>query len=208
MRKHDLADFFESASESCRLLFSNLNRASELVRSFKQVAVDQTDLQKRVFNLTEYIHEVILSLQPRFRHTRIKLKVEGDEDIVINSYPGAISQIVTNFILNALIHGYEEGDEGTLLVSVRKSGTRVLMEYSNDGRPLEDTAAGKIFEPFFTTRRDAGMIGLGLHIVYNLVTQKLQGHIHFASGEPKGVRFLLDFPAEFAPKEPPDMGKN
>ncbi|MGB7520657.1 MAG: HAMP domain-containing sensor histidine kinase [Spirulinaceae cyanobacterium] len=182
------------AQESSQLILGNLQRAGELVQSFKQVAVDQTNLEVRRFAVKPYLHEVIISLKPQLKKTAHTLTLEGDDTIEVESYPGAFSQIVTNLVINSLIHGYQQGKSGSLYFAVEQQKDRVEIEYKDDGQGINQENLTKIFEPFFTTARNRGGSGLGLHLVYNLVTQKLQGTIQVQSQEGSGTIFKISLP--------------
>ncbi|NER06997.1 MAG: GAF domain-containing sensor histidine kinase, partial [Okeania sp. SIO3C4] len=193
LKRSVLNKYLELAGESTQLMLSNLGRAGELIQSFKQIAADQSNLEHRRFNLKEYLKEIALSLAPQFT-TDHTLTVEGDETIKINSYPGALAQVVTNLVTNSLIHGYPAEETGKLLLEVCQESDKIKIEYSDDGCGIEEENLGKIFEPFFTTARSKGGTGLGLHIVYNLVTQKLQGTIEVNSQIGLGTRFVITIP--------------
>lgn len=193
LKRSVLNNYLELAGESTQLMLSNLGRAGELIQSFKQIAADQSNLEHRCFNLKEYLKEIALSLAPQFT-TSHTLTVEGDETIKIDSYPGALAQVVTNLVTNSLIHGYPGGETGKLLLDIFQESDKIKIEYSDDGCGIEEENLGKIFEPFFTTARSKGGTGLGLHIVYNLVTQKLQGTIEVDSQVGLGTRFVITIP--------------
>lgn len=189
-----LAAYFDMAVRSSRLILSNLERVSELVQSFKQTAVDQTHLDQRRFLVKKYLQDTLRNLTPHLKRTPHQVMVNGDEHIEINSYPGAISQIITNFVLNSLQHAYPEGKAGTLCFNLAQETGNLLLEYRDDGCGIPPTHLSKVFEPFFTTARAQGGTGLGLHIVYNLVTQKLQGTISVHSEVGVGTTFTLKLP--------------
>jgi two-component system, NtrC family, sensor kinase len=194
LRRSLLNNYFEIAEESTRLILSNLNRAGELVQSFKQVAVDQSILEQRTFKVKHYLEEVISSISPQFRYTSHHVTVKGDEAISIHSYPGAIAQIATNLVTNSLAHAYLSGESGQLYFNVTKEDEYAIVEYGDDGCGISKEVLGKIFEPFFSTARGKGGTGLGLNIVYNLVTQKLQGKIDVQSEVGKGTQFKIALP--------------
>lgn len=196
LRRTNLESFLETARQSSSIITANLRKASNLVRSFKQVAVDQSSEEMRSFNLLDYADEVIRSLHPKLKRTSHKVEVEGDRDIRLNSYPGAISQILTNFIMNSLMHAYDEGDVGTLKIAARRTGNQVLLKYSDDGKGIPREVLGKIFDPFFTTRRGSGGSGLGMNIAYNLITQKLGGAITCESEPGHGITFNITIPTD------------
>ena len=216
LKKSELLAYGAAAAESTRLMASNLSRAAELIRSFKLVAVDQASAELRRFDLGIYIREVVTSLGPRLRTTPHRVVVTCPEHISINSYPGALSQVVTNLVMNALIHAFsdetvdppEDGigkrRAGTIAITVEASASRsdVDLSFTDDGKGIPAESIEKIFEPFFTTRRGSGGSGLGLHIVFNLVTQSLGGRISVSSTEGQGTTFHIRFPRD-APSRPP-----
>jgi signal transduction histidine kinase len=189
-----LTTYFDIALRSSRLILNNLDRVSELVQSFKQTAVDQTHLEQRRFAVKKYLQDTLLTLMPHLKKTSHHILVNGDEQLEINSYPGALSQVITNLIMNSLRHAYPEDKAGTLHFDITEDNHLVKIVYSDDGSGIPAQHLGKIFEPFFTTARAQGGTGLGLHIVYNLVTQKLQGTIQVQSEVGMGTTFILRLP--------------
>lgn len=189
-----LTTYFDIALRSSRLILNNLDRVSELVQSFKQTAVDQTHLEQRRFEVKKYLQDTLLTLMPHLKKTPHHILVSGDEQLEINSYPGALSQVITNLIMNSLRHAYPEDKAGTLRFDITEDNHLVKIVYSDDGCGIPAQHLGKIFEPFFTTARAQGGTGLGLHIVYNLVTQKLQGTIQVQSEIGVGTTFILRLP--------------
>lgn len=195
MKKSDLDSFLQASVETSSLLLSNLNRAADLVQSFKQVAVDQSNLEIRDIVLSDYIGEILTSLQPRIKQTKVLVKVGGDNSVNLKTYPGVISQIVTNMVVNSLTHGFESQEEGSVGIDISKNGDRVLITHRDNGKGIAAEFISKIFDPFFTTRRGQGGTGLGLNIVYNLITQKLNGNIRCESEVGKGATFYIEIPA-------------
>ena len=195
MKRGDLDRYLALCQNGAGLILSNLNRAAELIRSFKQVAVDQSGEARRTFLVKAYLGEVCLSLRPILKNTGHRLEISCPDDLALNSYPGALSQIVTNFITNSLIHAYDGDEVGTLLFEIGLQGDNVLLRYSDDGKGMAEDQVSHAFDPFFTTNREKGGSGLGLHIVYNIVTQKLLGTITCESRPGKGTSFVLLFPA-------------
>ncbi|MBD2616189.1 AAA family ATPase [Nostoc punctiforme FACHB-252] len=194
LKRSVLNNYLEIAQESTKLILSNLNRAGELVQSFKQVAVDQTSLEQRTFLVKQYLEEIITSLTPKLKQASHSLIVTGDETASINSYPGALAQTITNLVMNSLTHAYQPGESGQLRIHVQQQDTHIVIEYSDDGCGIAPENLNKIFQPFFTTARQQGGSGLGLHIVYNLVVQKLQGTIDVRSELKKGTLFTVILP--------------
>ncbi|MDM8531024.1 ATP-binding protein [Anaerolineales bacterium HSG25] len=191
-----LKEYLQTAQESSRLILNNLNRAAELVQSFKQVAVDQTSLECRDFLVCAYIEEILLSLRHVMKRTQHNVTVEGDRQLILNSFPGSFSQVVSNLVINSLHHAYEDDDMGNIQFTVVQEQDWVTIIYQDDGVGITPENLEKIFEPFFTTARSQGGSGLGLHIVYNLVTQTLGGKIACESEIGRGTKFTLELPAK------------
>lgn len=200
LRRADLEDYIGSATEAMGFVLGNITRAADLVQSFKQVAVDQTTDQVRRFDLGDYLAEVLRSLQPQLRRVPHRLEASLAEELVVNSTPGAIAQIVTNLVMNALTHGFAGRDTaGTIHVALYHAPDMpgwVELTVSDNGNGIGETVLPRIFDPFFTTRREAGGTGLGLHLVYNLVTQRLGGRIDVDSRIGIGTRFTVVFPRQ------------
>lgn len=194
MKRTDFEEFLQTIFESGRLISNNLQRAADLIQSFKQVAVDQSSEVRRDINLKAYIHEVVNSLRPELKRTQLTVEISGEDDVVLQSYPGALSQIITNLILNSITHAYAPGEAGRLAITIEHQEDNVILHYSDDGKGIPVENHDRMFEPFFTTRRGQGGSGLGLHIVYNLVTQKLGGTIRFQSQVGVGTIFTIYLP--------------
>jgi signal transduction histidine kinase len=193
MTEDSLAQFFDIVDQSLRIMTTNTQRAAALVRSFKQVAVDQSSDDIRSFNLKTYVGEVLLSLQPKLKGRRVKVEVDCADDIVLDSFPGAVSQIVTNMLMNSLVHGFEEEQAGKIVISAALDGQMVVLDYSDDGMGMDADTLAKLFDPFFTTKRGSGGSGLGAHILYNLVTGPLGGSVRVESEPGCGLRYHLRF---------------
>ncbi len=194
MKRSELEKYLEMATESTEMILVNLQRAADQVKGFKQVAVDQTSDEKRRFRLKNYIDGVLLSLHPKLRRTKHSMQVACPEELEFESYPGAFSQIITNLVINSLIHGFEHIEQGSISLDVTLDGDMLELYYKDDGRGMTKEEASKVFEPFYTTKRAKGGTGLGLHIVYNVVTQRLEGTIRCESVPGEGTSFLIRIP--------------
>ncbi|MCA1858217.1 GAF domain-containing protein [Massilia oculi] len=194
MTEDSLQSFFDIVDQSLRIMTTNTQRAASLVRSFKQVAVDRASGDIRHFNLCAYLNEVLLSLQPKFKGRKVKVEVDCPSDLVLDSSPGAVSQILTNMVMNSLLHGFEHGQAGTIVVRARLEGEQVVFDYADDGVGMDQETLGKLFDPFFTTKRGTGGSGLGAHILHNLVTGALGGTVKADSAPGEGLRYQLRFP--------------
>ncbi|MBF0444747.1 MAG: HAMP domain-containing histidine kinase [Magnetococcales bacterium] len=201
LTRSDLQAYLEMATESTMLIEKNLSRASDLIRSFKLVAVDQGRNDQRIFDMKNYVEEVLVNLRPKWKRTKHSIKLDCNEDIPVNSYPGAISQIISNLIVNSLTHAFKEKLEGNINIDISQQGEMVLLSYRDDGCGMNQEGVKKVFEPFFTTARDRGGSGLGMHIVYNLVTQALDGKIECKSTLGEGVVFEIIFPTTLSKKQ-------
>ncbi|MBF0436778.1 MAG: hypothetical protein HQL77_15590 [Magnetococcales bacterium] len=194
MKKGDLVDFIRDARESSEMVLNNLQRAAELIRSFKQVAVDQSSEERRHINMNDYVGQIFKSLHPRLKKTGITVTYDCPENLNYDGYPGVLSQIITNLVENSIQHGFAVDEAGTIQLKIDALDDNIRMEYRDSGRGMTHDVQERIFEPFFTTARKRGGSGLGLHIVYNLVTQSLKGTIQCDSSPGSGVLFILVFP--------------
>ena len=200
LMKSDMTRTVERLSEGARLTFVNLNRAADLVYSFKQIAADQASGERRKFELKGWLHELLTSLGPMLRRAGHDMNVECPEDIVVDSYPGALVQVITNLISNARDHAFPDGRKGNLSLKVmRLAGERVRISFSDNGVGIPSEHRPKVFDPFYTTGRDRGSTGLGLHIIYNLVTGTLGGRIDLESAPGAGTTIRIEIPASLGP---------
>ncbi|KIL99955.1 Signal transduction histidine kinase [Paramagnetospirillum magnetotacticum MS-1] len=191
----DFERFMDTVKDTTSLILSNVERAAELIRSFKQVAVDRTSSERRRFDLATYIRETLFSLGPHLRQAGHSVCLDCPEGVIMDSYPGALSQVLGNFVMNSLVHGFEPGELGTLSIRVERQGTGgVRLIYADDGKGIPEDNLGRIFDPFFTTKRGSGGSGLGLHIVYNLVTGPLGGSVSAESPKEGGTVFTMTMP--------------
>lgn len=195
LKRSQLAQFIERTTEAAGIIQANLQRAGELVRSFKQVAVDQSSGAPREFALLDYTREVLKNLEPCLKRTRHRLVVDGDADIVVRSFPGPFAQVLTNLFTNALDHAFDGVEEGTIRVAVeRESASMAVVRCSDDGVGMDPVTRERVFAPFFTTRRGRGGTGLGLHLAFNLVAQKLGGTLTCTSSPGAGSSFMIRLP--------------
>lgn len=194
MTEEDFEHYLNDTIELNHSIHINLQKAASLVKSFKKVAVDQSSNETRTFNLKQYIQEILLSLRNKLKQTNIKVIIHCDDNLIITSNPGAISQIITNFTMNSLIHGFNPEDIGTIIISAKISNNRLELLYKDSGKGLDAISKNKIFDPFFTTKRGEGGSGLGMSIVYNLVTSTLHGSISVSSEPSYGTSFIIDIP--------------
>lgn len=191
----ELTRFHDVARESAELILRNLRRADSLVRSFKQVAVDQSNEERRVVELGACVRDILTTLGPTLRKTPHAVTLTCPEPVTCLTLPGALYQILTNLVMNSLMHAYAPGVGGEIAISVARDGTDASIEYRDDGVGMDEVTRARMFDPFFTTRRGQGGSGLGMHIVYNLVTQILGGTIDCRSAPGQGVEFRIRFSA-------------
>lgn len=194
LRKTRLLQLLDDTKKGADILLRNLQRAAQLIFSFKQVAVDQSSDQCRIFNLKDTIEEVLLTLEPVYKRTAFQINLDLEENITMESYPGALSQILNNVINNAINHGFEGRDQGVMqLYSRTLNETHIEIVFSDDGIGIPQHHLNRVFDPFFTTKLGQGGSGLGLHIVYNLVTEVLGGNVRLDSEINRGtsLRFII-----------------
>jgi signal transduction histidine kinase len=195
LRRSQLEEFVRTSRDAAQQLVANLHRAGELIQSFKQVAVDRSHAERRLFSLSEATDQIIASLRPALKKASITVSVDVPEGLVIDGYPGSYGQILTNLFLNAANHAFADGRSGAISISARPRGNdEVEIIFADDGAGMTPDVQRQAFDPFFTTRRNEGGTGLGLHIVYNLVTQQLGGRMMLDSRLGQGTTFRIIMP--------------
>jgi signal transduction histidine kinase len=185
---------FDDLDVALHILDSNIRRGADLVRSFKQIAVDQSSGQRRAFDLAEYLDEIVLSLKPKLKLAPCTVQVECRAGIRMTSFPGALSQVVTNLVMNALVHAFEGRQGGLVKVHADADGEDVVLSVSDDGIGMAEADLKQFFDPFFTTKRGSGGTGLGAHVVFNQVTSVLGGTIRVTSAIGNGTQVLIRIP--------------
>jgi len=195
LRRSSLNDFLATSRDASGQLVANLNRAAELIQSFKQVAADRNYSDQRSFDLADLTEQVVMSLRPGLRKHNLTLNVECQPNLTMNSYPGPYGQVLTNLFLNAVAHAFPDGRAGTIEIQARASGKdNVEIIFSDNGCGMSLDVRRRAFDPFFTTRRDQGGTGLGLHIVYSIVTNRLGGRLDLDSEPGGGTRIQILLP--------------
>lgn len=200
MKRSDLQNYLGHATEVSNLVLKNLKRTANLIQTFKQVSVDQTGEQERRFTLKRHLHDIIISLNPQLKSTLYQINIDCDDKIVLYREPGVFSQIISNLIMNSLRHGFQNTPQGQITINARLEENKtekakvLLLCYYDNGQGIPDNIIKNIFEPFFTTNRQNGGSGLGLHIVFNLVTHKLKGTIHCNSRVDHGTTLTMEIP--------------
>jgi signal transduction histidine kinase len=176
-------------------LVANLSHAAELIQSFKQVAIDRSHSNQRIFDLGDLTEQVVRSLRPGLGEQNLTLKVECQSDLTIDSYPGPYGLVLTNLFLNSVAHAFPDGKAGAIGIKVQSAGKdNAEIILSDNGCGMSPEIRRNAFDPFFTTRRDQGSTGLGLHIVHNVVTNCLGGRIHLDSEPGEGTKIQLVLP--------------
>jgi signal transduction histidine kinase len=205
VRRSKLDEFVAGSKEAAKQLVANLNRAADLIQSFKQVAVDRSHTERRVFDLAESTGQIVVSLRPALKRSAVSLTVDVPAGIQMDSYPGPYGQVLTNLVLNSLAHAFPDRSAGTMRISARRIGTeQVEVQFADDGIGMSEDVQRRAFEPFFTTRRNRGGTGLGLHIVYNLITRPLGGRLRLESEPGRGTIFIIRLPLAAPKAEPAD----
>jgi signal transduction histidine kinase len=195
LRRSQLEEFVRSSRDAAQQLVANLHRAGELIQSFKQVAVDRSQAERRQFTLGEATDQIVASLRPVLKRAPIALSLDVPEGLIIEGYPGSYGQILTNLFLNAVNHAFSDGRSGLITISARPRGHEdIEIIFADDGAGMTPDVQRQAFDPFFTTRRNEGGTGLGLHIVYNLVTQQLGGRMMLESRPGQGTTFRIIMP--------------
>lgn len=196
LKRSLLENFIKDSCDATALIERNIERAAELIQNFKQVAVDQTSIRRRQFDLAIATGELLATLRPRLKQTCHKLNVDIPPGIQLDSYPGPLDQIITNFVINSLTHAFTPDRAGTISLSARQEGDQVRIDYRDDGRGMSEQEASRAFDPFFTTRLGAGGSGLGLYITHNLASDVLGGHLKLDTAPGQGVHFTLTLPLQ------------
>lgn len=194
LTKQSLQLFYHEMLEGVDIAFRNVERAAEQIRSFKMVAVDQSSEEMRRFALKDYLEQIVVSLRPHFKNTQHLIQLDITEELIVESYPGYFSQIFTNLIMNSLIHGFQGVAQGQINVQVTLQNDSLQFDYFDNGKGIAASVKPKIFDPFVTTNRQQGGSGLGTYILYNIVTQALQGQIALLDDTPTGVHFRIVLP--------------
>ncbi len=194
MTEKIFSEYLEQVEESSDLITINLKKGAQLIKSFKQVAVDQSSNEDRLFNIKETFDEVIISLNNVLKRTKHIIHLNIEDSLSIVSNPGSFSQILTNLIMNSIIHGFETQEKGIININVEIKDGFMYFIYKDNGKGIDIKAQKKIFNPFYTTTRNKGGSGLGMNIIYNLITQKFKGIIKIDSQPQEGVVFTIKIP--------------
>jgi two-component system NtrC family sensor kinase len=195
IKRSQVIEYARLALESSALIAANANRAAQLIQSFKQVAVDQTSEQRRQFELNAFVADLVMSLNPSLKKSRITIQlVRGPATISMDSYPGLLAQVLTNLAMNAMMHAFGQRSEGQITIELSLEQDMVTIRFADDGIGIHEAILAKIFDPFFTTRRGQGGTGLGLNIVFNIVNKQFGGTITAHNREQGGALFVITIP--------------
>jgi len=196
LKQSSLTNFLKDVKVMSNSMQNSLLDAAQLIKSFKQISVDQHAEQMREFNLYSYVNDVLYSLKNEIKNTHINITNNVDVELNLNSYPGVFSQLLTNLIINSKIHAFNEDEDGAIEINAKKENANLLLTYEDNGSGMSQKVVKHIFDPFFTTKMGQGGSGLGMHIVYNLVTQKMNGTIKCQSSLGHGTKFIINIPIE------------
>ena len=201
LSRSTLSGYLADALDGATILERNLHRATGLINSFKQIAMDQEDTHMRRFSLSTLVSDVLMTLMPTIKKSPVSVKQSVPDDIVLDSFPGPLEQVLINLINNAVIHGLAgcESGEISISASLRDSG-RVRLVVEDNGKGVPEEQLKSVFTPFFTTKGDEGGSGLGLSIAQSIVTGLLGGEIELASKVGAGARFLMTIPLVAKPR--------
>ncbi|MGJ8693800.1 MAG: sensor histidine kinase [Thalassotalea sp.] len=194
LKGSQLKRFLHDSESNINIVIRNLNRAADLISSFKQVAVDQSNEETRYFNVKQFVNEVCLTLGPQLKETNYNITIDCDDALFANVKAGPLNQIFINLIMNSKIHGFNNAPEGDITITIMALSNQLNIIYQDNGVGIDNSVKSRVFEPFVTTKRGAGGSGLGLHLVYNLVTQALGGSIQLESTPGEGVTFEINIP--------------
>lgn len=196
LSRSDLIHYIELVNKTSTLVLSNLQRTAELVKSFKKVSVDQVEDERQRFNIKQYIKSVLTTFSPKLKETEVNVLLDIPEDLELCSYPASIAQLLVNLMTNSLIHGFQESNKGIISIkAIEEENKKITFFYQDNGIGMSAETREKIFDPFFTTNKQKGS-GLGMHIAYNIVNQRLGGEITCCSSPNEGVTFKITVPVD------------
>jgi PAS domain S-box-containing protein len=201
LSKLAIEKYIQKVRDCVKINLLNLTRGAELINSFKEISVDQSTEEVRSFDLKQYVEGILLSVNVKFKKTQHQINLHCDHPIIVYSVPGVYSQILTNFLMNSLIHGFEDEAYGVIDIEIKQLSKSIVLTYIDNGCGISKEQLLKIYDPFYTTKRHSGSTGLGMNIVYNLVSQRLAGTINCSSEPNKGVKFVLTLPINIPPKK-------
>jgi signal transduction histidine kinase len=192
--KEEFYDYMNDIHESADIIHKNLDKAGQLIRNFKLVSTDQSNSGLRKIGLKNYLEEILLTLRPKIRAGKHIIRIDCDDELELKIHAGSIAQIFTNLILNSIIHGFANKQEGEIDISTKVVDNYLKINYRDNGSGMDYETQNQIFDPFFTTKRGQGGTGLGMYIVHNTVSQQLKGSITCFSEPDIGTRFEISLP--------------
>lgn len=195
LKRSNMESSLSIITQSSSLLIKSLTQAAQLIRSFKQISVDQCTNDLREFDLVSYTNEILQTYHNKLKQKQIEVEIDAPKRISIYSYPGVFAQIFNNLLNNSLLHAFEtKTSDAKIVISLKEDTQKLHIIFSDNGIGVDEKVLSTIFEPFVTTKRNAGGTGLGMHILYNLVTQKLKGAVTFESKKDEGTSFYISIP--------------
>ena len=186
--------YLHLAADCATTVLTNLQKVAKLIQNFKQVAIDQNSEDQRRIHLKSYLTTIFISLRARYAPFRHQLVFNCPDDLYVTISPDILLQILSNLLENSLLHGFHQHQSGAIKIDIRQQEHTLLLDYHDNGQGMIEEQREKVFDPFFTTRRAQGAVGLGMHIVYNLITQTLGGTIECQSKPEQGTTFLMTLP--------------
>lgn len=196
IRRTDFEKYVKNAIESSKCISTNITRAALIIQNFKSISIDQTVDKRKTFKMRQVIENVLINFKEVLNQTQLSVDVKCSESLEMYSYFGVFSQIFNHLLNNSLKHAYELNQKGQITFEILETPKDLFIKYSDDGKGMDREIKEQVFEPFYTTRRGEGCMGLGLHIVYNLVLHKLKGEIECSSTPENGSIFLITIPLE------------
>jgi signal transduction histidine kinase len=194
LKRSDLTQYMAQVNEGSEVLLGNLERAVKLLGNFRQVAADQASEQRRIFDLSNVVGEILHTLSPSLKRHPHRVELDIPSGIEMDSQPGPLGQIVINLVNNAYLHAFEGRANGVLTIKARTNGARVELTFADNGLGMESDHLAKLFELFFSTKIGRGGTGLGMAIVQNLVRKTLGGSITAESTLGQGTSFHINLP--------------
>lgn len=196
LSRKDLQEYLEACIETSKILMTNLQRSSGLVSRFKEIAVNRSTEDKVKINLENFINNIWALLPPTLSKKNISINIECPHNLFVLTYPNRLIKIITSLLENSIIHAFPDGRKGNISVEITSQNNTLSIIYSDNGAGIEKSYLTKIFDPFFTTKRGHGSIGLGLNIVYNIITQEFGGSISCESQPGSGTVFNITIPLD------------